>query len=467
MKTEFYRIAAFVILFSLFGSVTLAQEPGTNDPDDDNEASSRVYLPLLSSSTQSSDVLPEASAENVEAADQLEIVYQDEATALAADTALLAEQSGNPFDSVDKSVRSKRAFADYAEELSLRYPDQISSIYTNPVPQKGGYIQFVGIVPEEVIREIEERELGDLDFSDVVIAGGGMVPLAQHYHHAELTAEAMADVGYRNLVAFYDPIEQVVRVEIKLPEDVDAPSSTQILDLVQNRAATEQALGDDGTVTAVTVQDFALEIVVIRGTGPMVVPESGRGGNWLQDEGVNRCTSGWAVNGNLGGGIVTAGHCSGLDDLVVPGNGLLSTQWRRQIYGSGGDVEYHTVSGQVSAEFYANATSVRDVTGIAFTGAMPNGDVCIYGRQTNRRQCVSVEAVNIIAIDDRNTRVTNLARTTPISSTDGDSGGGWSYGSTAWGVHHGSGRGDNLNKGYFTPIDQTVAVLNVSILTKN
>ena len=187
--------------------------------------------------------------------------------------------------------------------------------------------------------------------------------------------------------------------------------------------------------------------------------------NWLRDDGVRECTSGWSESGLNGTGIITAGHCAGLNEFEQPGVTPYSMTFRDQEWGSGGDVEYYTTDHAELAEFYSDATTIRDVTSIKTTSTMVGGTVCVYGRSSNVRTCNHrVEAVNVNTYDpDCPCTVGNLARTGSASTINGDSGGGWSKNYASWGVHKGV---DAAGKGYFTPVEEAENQLSVTIRTQ-
>ncbi|MCH7697723.1 MAG: hypothetical protein IH865_02110 [Chloroflexi bacterium] len=381
-----------------------------------------------------------------------DVVRQDESAAQAADIALLASETGLPVESVEDAIAFQQAFAKYADELIIRFPDQISVAWMEPVPNTRGHIQFTGEVPSEVISELKGQGL--LDANNVVLTGGGMISMADHARRAELAGKALVDEGYRNFLTFFDPIDKVIRIELKLPEGTAQPSKLDVLGAVQNRVRA-QLQG-----RAATVDASGLELTVITGSGPIITNHHSRGGNWLRDDGVRECTSGWSVSGPNGDGIITAAHCGGLNQFEQADGLVYGTTYRDQEWGDLGDVEYHTTFHVELAEFYATSSSIRDVNSIK-TSTMLGGSVCVYGRSSNSRNCNhTVEAVGVCV--QWVLWVCNLARTDNVSTIGGDSGGGWSWGTEAWGVHKGIANG----KSYFTPVTGAQAALNVTIKTK-
>ena len=71
-----------------------------------------------------------------------DVVNQDESAAQAADIALLVNETSLPVESVEQAIAFQGAFAVYADELITRYPDQISAVWMEPVPNTRGHIQF-------------------------------------------------------------------------------------------------------------------------------------------------------------------------------------------------------------------------------------------------------------------------------------------------------------------------------------
>jgi hypothetical protein len=92
---------------------------------------------------------------------------------------------------------------------------------------------------------------------------------------------------------------------------------------------------------------------------------------------------------------------------------------------------------------------------------MVGNNVCVYGRSSNIRKCNhKVEAINLTVTFSDGTVNKHLARTNNATTIGGDSGTGWSWSRTAWGVHTGSGGG----KSYFTPAQVAESYTNVKIL---
>lgn len=170
---------------------------------------------------------------------------------------------------------------------------------------------------------------------------------------------------------------------------------------------------------------------------PNVVDLAAFGGMWVRDNGVNRCTSGWSVmriaTGTLG--ISSAGHCTGIDQVNHPGHGLHALTFQGEHRGQWGDVEWYSSAEPEPDDFYSDAANIRDVAAVEpRANIVVNESICFYGRSSNSRDCslrvqdVSQACTNEGVFNDR--LVMMNGRGVAIG---GDSGGGFSFGNTAFG----------------------------------
>lgn len=391
----------------------------------------------------------EAETSEEEAA-LLGVEFQDKKAAQEADIVILAEDTNLPVDSVDNAIEFQQAFGEYADELLARYPNQISAVWVEPVPNLKGHIEFVDEVPPE-LKNDDQRQQG------FILTGNGEISMTENHLRAELTSEALRDLGYLNSITFFDPVKNEIHVELKLPEGVAKPSELELASVVQKRISKTRV---KKAAAIIQLDDIYLDVTT--GSDPIVSLQS-KGGLQLFDRNdrTRRCTSGWSVSGPNGDGIITAGHCPRYNQYGLPGVGRINMSFRKNEFGAGGDVAYYTTSPTVAVtnEFYANSTSIRRVTGIQPTNTMVGKEVCFYGRASNVRRCNHrVDAIRVTIVLSGKT-ISNLARTDKNTAKGGDSGGGFSYGNTAWGVISAV----SSNKSYFTPVQQAEAALGVRI----
>ena len=408
------------------------------------------------------------SADRTHLADEFErsgkqaVVFQDEREARATDIALIAKQKGLPVEIVEQSMTFQEAFSAYAEDILSRYPNQVSAVWVEPIPGAKGHIKFVADVPSDVIEGLARDSA--LNPNNVVLAGDGKISMEDNFRRAEFVVAALKDSGYSNLITFFDQVSEKIQIELLLPAQISQPDKSDIVNAIRSKLQTERQKDADDQLRgrAAEFEESDVNLTVFSGEGPIVTLTHSRGGNWLRDAGVRECTSGWSVNGPNGDGIITAGHCTSLDQFEEEGVSLYGITWRSEVFNASGDVEYHTTSHVEYDDFYAQsgAANIRDVTGIKTTNTMVGSAVCFYGRASNVRTCNhEVEAVDVNVVVD-GTPVGDQARASNDSAIGGDSGGGWSVGNTAWGVQSSH---DNNDNSYFTPVQQAQTALGVTI----
>lgn len=373
-----------------------------------------------------------------------DVVKQDRATAAKADIALVAEGKAVSEASVAEAIAFQERFVDYAKKLDARYPGQLSRIWLDPVPSTAAYIQFTGAVPV------------DLAPKNVQVFGHGVLTRAQHARRAEVAADALKAAGYRNFYTHFDAAQGAIRVEMVIDERAFEPDPERVVSLVRDEVAFAESKSDK----ALADVPAEVDLHVVRREGRIYTLEWSRGGLWCRDNLVDECTSGWAVSGPNGNGIITAAHCSGLDSIGGSNHSMTHRSQERDK----GDVEYHTTTGIEVAEFWASSSDLRDVESTKETlWMLPGNSVCVYGRSSDIRDCThDIEATGVTVTDDQGFTLRKMVRASGDSSIGGDSGGGWSWSTKAWGVHSGSNDVDS----FFTPVGRAESELNVDILTQ-
>jgi hypothetical protein len=392
------------------------------------------------------------------------VVHVDQETAFAHDAALMAEQVGMSVDEAERAMRFQDSFTIFGMEVLLpRYEDQISGIWSDPAPATRGFVWFVEEVPQEVGSEAATRGL------DIVFMDGGEISMAEHDLRSDLVAEALIDAGYRNLLVYPDRKSGTISINLRIPADTYQPDEAEIVALVRDQVAAYQASqGDRGVLEGRAAEIRPSDIVITVGTDsePFAEPAATRGGNRVQ--GASICTSGWTVNADAGQGIITAAHCTGITTFVETNGAQYPLNFVGQAPYSFGDVEYHTSPQQLDfAEFYATAVEIRDVTLIRARNMMVGQGVCVYGRSSSFRSCAhTVKAVNVTVNVGGIGPVSKQAWVTGSSGvTQGDSGGGWSTNTWAWGITSSFNQYDS----FYTPAQVAEAAFagrDLEIMTK-
>ena len=195
--------------------------------------------------------------------------------------------------------------------------------------------------------------------------------------------------------------------------------------------------------------------------------EHAYGGARVRNDGVAKCTSGWTVvNANGTTGVTTAGHCTGINQIDEVGEGRWTLAHQREHQGRYGDVEWHTSSHAEPAKFYASSSALRNTNAIEVTVDMSlNEIVCLYGRSSNDRDCSSqIKSTSWNCTIDGHV-IRQMVRTNKDIGEGGDSGGGWSSSTTAYGSHVGWCDTSAGTRDVFTPVYLFPNALGVDVRT--
>jgi hypothetical protein len=201
-------------------------------------------------------------------------------------------------------------------------------------------------------------------------------------------------------------------------------------------------------------------------TGPLAMDYQAFGGMWVRTGTNPVCTSGWSVRRDSDGltGVTTAGHCVAIDHIVHPGHATHALTFRGQHTGQWGDIEWHSSSELEPDDFYSDAATVRNVISIEPRAAISEGEpICVYGRFTDDRDCSLVVEDVSQACTNNNDFNDRLVMMDGVTSAVGDSGGGWSFGATAYGSVKGICSPDHLDREVWSVADLFDEALGVRV----
>jgi streptogrisin C len=331
----------------------------------------------------------------------------------ATDLALVAAARGWSVAQARADRRVADAFGKIQEHIAATRPDQFAGTKLSPVPGgaptlyiKGKASQFVRDTVESAgmpIEVVEGRPFSWQELEDRSI----------RLNHR------LAGLGFQDIVTSFDETTSTIdAVATRSPSLLTTAERVQALLPAEFQAGVKLELVDE----AVAVDDAAAF-----------------GGNWVRDDGVRECTSGWSVITGATTGVTTAGHCDGINQIEEPGVGVHPLTHQAEHRGQWGDIEWKTSPVPEPDDFYASATDRRDVAAVEPRANITVGEsICVYGRASDSRDCshtvfrTSVSCTISGVFNDR--LVAMNAKGTTIG---GDSGGGWSVGNTAYGSHKG------------------------------
>jgi streptogrisin C len=332
-------------------------------------------------------------------------------------------------------------FGRIQEELATDRPGLYAGAELSAVPDGAPTLYIKGPADEFVWRLVDSA-----GFSIQVIEG-------RPFSWRELEARSiglnrrLAGLGFRDIVTSFDESTSTVEAVVRRVPAMAAVRADQVL-------ASLPAEFRSGVRVELVDEDIAID-------------EHAYGGMWVRDDGVNECTSGWAVTNGVTTGVTTAGHCDGINEIVEPGVGVHALTHQAEHRGQWGDVEWKTSTHIEPDDFYASANDIRDVASVEPRANITVGEaICVYGRSSNSLDCshtvfrTSISCTNSGVFNDR--LVAMNAKNTTIG---GDSGGGWSFGLTAYGSHKGGCTVDNVLRNVFSVADLYDEALGVTVRT--
>ena len=103
-------------------------------------------------------------------------------------------------------------FARYADELMAKFPNRISRMWKDPAPGTKSHIQFMGKVPEQVLKEMSLNKVPN----NISITGGGTRSFQDNVTRANVAAKGLRKAGYVRSLSFYDPASDTIQLEVKV-----------------------------------------------------------------------------------------------------------------------------------------------------------------------------------------------------------------------------------------------------------
>lgn len=402
---------------------------------------------------------------------QAENVHEDSKAARATDIRILSEQTGHDEGLIEDQLKIQEEFGRYTSRLKSQYPNQISGVWLDPIPNTKGHVRFVGDIPQE-IKDIGAAGEGIKSTSPVTYSidyiSDGLISAEGHEARKMSAAKELKELGYTNHVIYYSPKENKLVATINYQGS--RPNKSAVRSKIHGRFQKHIASRSRrDRVRNLAESDIRIEME--ESDEPIIKLKSARGGNriyrYYNEQPIGEfCTSGWPViHDTYGVGILTAGHCYNFDTLIEEDYTNDDMTEKVNLRWSNHDVAFYTMSSDVDPEFYADQGVIRSVEGYE-NNIVSGSSVCFYGRTSNSRTCTNtVSATNVSSSFvqyNQNWIFNNLVLVAFNGTTTllgGDSGGGWSVGTTAWGTS--TGTNNQVTNGYFTPL--TVAVDNLDV----
>ncbi len=372
------------------------------------------------------------------------LVIQEDSDALTEDLGLMAEANDWTLEEAEAQFVAAAEVGAVAQAVAATHPAAFVGSALSDRPG-GAPTLFVKGPASSLVHALVERSAVPILIAD-----------QQPYSFDELEAQnlavhkAVVGLGYDDVASSFNILERGA-ISVAVTAVPGLPNRPE--DIAE---AIPEALRSRVTITLVE-EDVAVDFSVF-------------GGMSAQDDGVQECTTGWSVADNGFGttGVTTAGHCTGINQAFHPGHGAHPINFIREHRGQWGDVEFHTSGFAEPATFYSDADTIRNVLAVAAIASISvNESICAYGRKSNVRDCslqvqdVSQACTNSGVFNDRLVMMDGVG-----VMTQGDSGGGWSFGTTAYGSDKGVCAPNFLNKSVFSAAAYYPNAVGVTVLTQ-
>lgn len=366
-------------------------------------------------------ILPaEANAQEAEGLDAWE--------SLAMDAEIIAAKNGWSFEDTVGYLEDQATFTRLVSVITATYPDDFSSSTNLLSPSDVPEIYFKGQCPAAAKELIDAAALA-VDLRE------GMGRNA-----AEWDARVVG-------IADWLRAEKVESFVVAF----DGVSTIQVV--LGNGMAVPEALPADYATSDVAFESVPEDVVVKQDGGV-------HGGGEAWDGASRDCTFGWCVENSSGTrGVLTAAHCTGLDTYENPETSdAFSATFQDQHLGVWGDFEWHTTSGPEWPNWFADEFfNLRRMDSVKTTWS--NGDAtCVFGMTSLERMCTTIHS-KAVSVGSSNYMVVTVDGDT----LGGDSGGGWSAGTEAHGVHGGLVTLDGASRSYYSRAERVNNALDVDI----
>ncbi len=322
-----------------------------------------------------------------------------------ADIAIIAETQGWPVGATYLYVNAQSTFRTVATQIAERFPEDFSSAVNLASPGDTPEIYFRDEVPPSA------RAIAEASGLEIELIGGIGKNAQEWAAQTDRITDWVVASGCESYGITFDSV-RTIEVVIGFGEALQLP----------------EHLAENVVIYTVKGEVNRLEANVHGGT-----LASNPGG----------ATFGWCVETSGGTrGLVTAAHVSTKGTYTHPVSGNTESVTRQdEYYGQHGEFEWYTTTGSEWPNWFADqANNLRRMDNVKSTW-FRNDDTCVFGRSSNQRACDQIYRTSYTGNIDGNT-VERMVLTDTDNTIGGDSGGGWSYSTTAHGVHSGD---TNLN----------------------
>lgn len=370
----------------------------------------------------------------------------------------ISHEEALELDSEELAKTSSQDPQELLERLALE--DEIGPVIEDLRVSAGARLAAIYVEPDQELA-INLVLTGNSDFSELTaFEARSPVPIAVRY--GAQFSEAQLIEAATEMAA------ELSLADVQGVDGVEVGSSSEGLVVITNNNAnshTEEAVDDAAPESRSTLGTRArtaqtsIPITVERHEGE--ASDSVRGGIKLTS-----CTSGFSVKNSSGTtGFVTAGHCPNTQkySLTTTGSAANSSTFQKQARTSTADLQWHSTPNHTDYKnfFGSSSDSATTVTGtgVAYVGK----SLCHRGSNTGY-SCGLVTSISYTPAWSNACNGATCSATfvrvagASLAEKDGDSGGPWFSGGTAYGIHKGGSGATSNAWAVYTPISRLSAI---------
>ena len=368
--------------------------------------------------------------------------------ARARDIDIMSAETGMSKDDVEALLVAKESFKKLVAKV--KDDNRFSEAVIPDSPGAPAKLYFKNGVPPQLVKAIElfEAQYGYVEIIETKFSKKDMENRAKRVEN-KLKAK-----GFETFVMV--PFADELTVRAKLPQGAtDIMTGKQLASAVLDL---QSGVDEDIADVELDIADVAdNEIVDFFHT---------RGGEQILGGGF-QCTvafSGWR-NGEEG--VISAGHCGNMNTYVSSYHGYqYSMSPRVTQLGGNGDIAFYATDPwhALEAKYVAgpSKSDVRSVTGYDVSQSVGES-VCAYSRMQSQRSCTTVYRTDLTICYSGYPCAYKIVATREDVTVQGDSGGPWSWGSTADGITSGGIYMDGAWRSMYTPIDVALNGLGATL----
>ncbi|MDJ0766242.1 MAG: hypothetical protein QNJ97_24885 [Myxococcota bacterium] len=333
--------------------------------------------------------------------------------ALAEDLALVAKAKGWTIEEAAADRRAADEIGRIAVQLAKKRPDIFIGSAVSEEPGGVPTLYVKGPAGRDVLDLVKSSEI------EINIADRQPFSFEELVARQQKVTRSLEELGYNDYKTFFK-LEEAGKIHATVAVEANLPDTA--FEIVQSLPVKQRDYVD------LKVSHTPL-LVLEHAIGGMV-GKTGGGQDW--------CTTGWTVGWGgprYGSGVTTAEHCDEVSKIGGPGMSTHSFPRQTGHAGSWGEVAYHTSSSTEYPRFYSRSSGWRWTLELeTMANLSVNESICVYGRFSDVRDCSLDVLHKSVSLPGG---INRLVEMDGAVTTNGDSGGGWSWNNRAYGSHVG------------------------------